>query len=68
VAQNLRQLGNIGAHAGSGDLTEGEVRVIEELLAALLDYVYTAPHLANMAAAALEKLKKTQVGAKKPKA
>jgi len=43
MAQQLRQLGNIGAHAGAGDLTTAEVPFLDELCRAILEYLYVAP-------------------------
>jgi len=42
MAQQLRQLGNLGAHAGS-DLTVAEVPLLDDLCRAILEYVYVAP-------------------------
>jgi hypothetical protein len=58
VAAGLRQMRNIGAHASLGELTEHELPVLDDLTRAILDYVYSAPHLANTAATSLEKLKR----------
>jgi hypothetical protein len=49
VAKKLTKLRNVGAHAELGELTPREVPVVEDLCRALLDYIYTAPHLANRA-------------------
>lgn len=57
VATGLRQLRNIGAHASLGGLTEQELPVLNELTRAILDYVYTAPHLARIAESKLSELK-----------
>ena len=56
VAAGLRRLRNIGAHAGLGELTEREVPVLDDLTRAILDYVYSAPYLANLASERLAKL------------
>jgi hypothetical protein len=58
VAGGLRQLGNIGAHPGLGELTESESPIINDLCKAILDYVYTAPFLADRAEESLEKLQR----------
>ena len=49
VAERLTKLRNVGAHAELGELTAKEVPVVEDLCRALLDYIYTAPHLATRA-------------------
>ena len=61
VATGLRQLRIIGAHASLGELTEQEIPILNNLTRAILDYVYSAPHLASLAASSLSalKLKKT---------
>ncbi len=45
IAIGLKNLGNIGAHAGLGDLSPREVSLMESLLEAILEHVYGAPHL-----------------------
>lgn len=54
VAASLRQLGNVGAHASLGDLRDQDVPVLDALCQAILDYVYTAPHLAQLAEGLME--------------
>jgi hypothetical protein len=49
VAEKLTKLRNVGAHAELGELTPREVPIVEDLCRALLDYIYTAPHLAMRA-------------------
>jgi hypothetical protein len=49
VAHGVRKFRNVGAHAGIGSLTAEDVTVIERLARAVLEFVYTAPHLANLA-------------------
>lgn len=49
VATGLRRLRNIGAHADLGELTEEDLPVVENLARAILEYVYTAPLLAEEA-------------------
>jgi Domain of unknown function (DUF4145) len=49
VAHGLRKLRNVGAHAAIGSLTAKDVPVVERLARAVLEYVYTAPHLARLA-------------------
>lgn len=58
VAAKLRKLRNIGAHAGLGELTDKDVPILEDLCRALLDYIYTAPHLISRADKSLERLMK----------
>jgi len=45
MADQLRQLGNIGAHASEGEVTYTDVPILEDLCRAVLEYVYTAPKL-----------------------
>jgi hypothetical protein len=49
VATGLKDFGNIGAHAGSGELTEKEIPIVNALCSAILEYVYSAPYLATIA-------------------
>jgi hypothetical protein len=58
VSHSLRELGNVGAHAILGELTGDETPIIDDLCRALLDYVYTAPHLAQQAEDRVKELKK----------
>ena len=57
IALGLKDLRNIGAHATMGELTEKEVPLLEKLTRAILEYVYTAPLLAEQAENQLAKLK-----------
>jgi hypothetical protein len=57
IATGIRQLRNIGAHASLGELTEQEIPILNDLTRAILDYVYSAPHLASIAASSLLALK-----------
>ena len=57
VANGLRHLRNVGAHASLGELTEAEVPVLDGLTRAILEYVYTAPLLAREAEDRLKKLR-----------
>ncbi|HEX3555225.1 MAG TPA: DUF4145 domain-containing protein [Thermoanaerobaculia bacterium] len=57
VAKGLRQLGNVGAHATLGELTPEEVPVLDDLCRAILEYVYSAPSLAQCAEERLNRLK-----------
>lgn len=56
VARGLRQFRNVGAHAGLGTLTEVEVPILDDLTRAILEYVYSAPLLAQKAATRLAAL------------
>lgn len=60
VAHRLRQFRNVGAHADLGELTAEEVPMLDQLCVAILEYVYTAPHMATMAQQHLDKLKGRQ--------
>ena len=58
VANSLKNLRNVGAHAALGGLTPGEVPILEDLTRAILEYVYSAPALAEAAVKSLAALKK----------
>lgn len=58
VAKGLKDFGNIGAHAGIGELTEEEIPIVESLTRAILEYIYSAPHLANLAEKKLMMIKR----------
>jgi hypothetical protein len=57
VADNLRHLRNVGAHASLGELTKDEIPILDDLCRAILEYVYSAPHLAEKAQQQLNRLK-----------
>lgn len=57
VANGLRNLRNVGAHADLGELTEDSLPVLDDLARAILEYVYYAPLLAKEAEQTLEKLR-----------
>lgn len=57
VAQNLRVLRNVGAHASLGELTKDEIPILDDLCRAILEYVYSAPYLAEKAQQTLNRLK-----------
>jgi hypothetical protein len=57
VSRGLRRLSNVGAHAVLGDLTPAEAPILEDLCRAVLEYVYSAPHLAQQAQERLDRLK-----------
>src|SRR5664280_1434744 len=56
VANKLRALRNVGAHAELGELTPEEVPIMEDLCRAILDYIFTAPYLAQRAEEILSRL------------
>lgn len=59
VASALRRLRNIGAHASPGEeLSPAEVPILEDLCVALLEYVYTAPHLLEKVEESFARLKR----------
>lgn len=58
MAHQLRFLRNVGAHATLGELTRGEVPVLDDLCGAILEYVYTAPHRVARVANRINELKK----------
>ncbi|HEY9000472.1 MAG TPA: DUF4145 domain-containing protein [Mucilaginibacter sp.] len=57
VAMGIKDFGNIGAHAGIGELTEKEVPILSTLCNAILEYVYSAPYLATLAEEKLKEIK-----------
>ena len=57
VADGLRNLRNVGAHAGLGELTGAEIQILSALAKALLEYVYSAPYLAGIAQKRLDELR-----------
>ena len=58
VAKGLKDFGNIGAHAGSGELSEKEIPILNALSKAILEYIYSAPYLATLAEQQLERVKR----------
>jgi hypothetical protein len=58
IADSLRNMRNVGAHAVLGELTSDEVPILDDLCKAILEYVYSAPYLANQATNRLDHLKK----------
>jgi hypothetical protein len=66
VANGLKDLRNVAAHAVLGELTKAEVPILEELTRAILEYLYRAPHLATMAERRLASLKATRTANKAP--
>jgi hypothetical protein len=57
VANGLRNFRNIGAHAGSAALSPSELPIVRALLDAILAYLYSAQHLADLAESKLSKIK-----------
>jgi Domain of unknown function (DUF4145) len=57
VAKGLRNFRNVGAHATLGELTPAELPILDNLCRAILEYVYSAPFLAQEAEDRLRKLK-----------
>jgi len=57
VAKGLKEFGNLGAHAGIGQLSVKEVPIVTALSNAILEYVYSAPHLASIAESKLHSIK-----------
>ena len=43
MGNQLRHLRNVGAHASLGELTAGDVPILDALCRAVLEYVYSAP-------------------------
>lgn len=57
VANGLKDLRNVGAHAALGELTPAEVPILDQLTRAILEYVYSAPSLARKAEERLRQLR-----------
>lgn len=57
VARGLKNFGNIGAHAGSGNLSPKEIPIVNALTKAILEYIYGAPYLAALAEEKLNNIK-----------
>ncbi len=56
MAHQVRTLRNIGAHATLGELTQSEVPIVDDLIRAILEYVYTAPAKINQVEQRIQKL------------
>jgi len=65
VADKLRIFRNVGAHPVLGALTQNEVPILENLSRAVLEYVYSAPYLAEQAKRAYEKLRQREKAIRK---
>jgi hypothetical protein len=57
MAQSVRQLRNVGAHADLGAITEEEAPILDDLCRAVLEYVYAAPQLLCAVQQKIDKLK-----------
>lgn len=62
IASKLKDFGNIGAHANSGELTLDEIPIVNALSIAILEYVYSAPFLATEAEHRLNAIKNKIIG------
>ena len=60
MAQSLRQLRNVGAHASLGELTAKEIPFLDDLCRAILEYVYDAPDLILKAKQRLDEIATTK--------
>ena len=60
VADNLRHLRNVGAHADLGELTQSDEPMLSSSFNAILEYVYSAPYLVQKAEDQLKKLKESK--------
>ena len=61
MAQGLRQLRNVGAHADLGSLTQDEIQVLDAILRAILEYLYRAPRLVEEVKQMLAKRKPSPI-------
>lgn len=57
MANQVKDFGNIGAHAASGDLDKAWVPLLSQLAEAVLEYVYIAPQRIATAAQILDEIK-----------
>ncbi|MDL5512115.1 DUF4145 domain-containing protein [Arenibacter sp. M-2] len=60
VAKGLRIFGNIGAHERGGSLSEKEIPILTNMIKSILEYIYTAPHLAELAERKLKEIEKSK--------
>lgn len=60
VAEKLQELRHVGAHARVGELGSAEVPILDSLCRAILEYVYSAPHLVQQAEERLNQLRSQQ--------
>lgn len=61
VTMGLKNFGNIGAHAGLGELSAKEIPIVNALTLAVLEYIYSAPLLATEAENKLIAIKKKSI-------
>jgi Domain of unknown function (DUF4145) len=57
VVHKIRQLRNVGAHEPFKGLTSKEIPVLDDLIRAILEYLYVAPNLARKAVMHLQGIK-----------
>lgn len=57
VANGLKDLRNVGAHPTLGELTGAELPILDRLCRAILEYVYSAPYIAQQAETCFQQLK-----------
>lgn len=57
VAKGLKDFGNMGAHVSIGELSPKEIPIVKALCTAILEYIYSAPYLANTAESKLTAIK-----------
>jgi uncharacterized protein YbaR (Trm112 family) len=60
MAERLRALRNVGAHAWVGELTDAEIPILANLCRAILEYVYSAPYLVQQADRSLEEARRRE--------
>ena len=60
IAHNIRQLRNIGVHEPYEGLSQKELPILDNLIKAVLEYLYVAPNLIRQAEVCLEDLKQKQ--------
>jgi Domain of unknown function (DUF4145) len=65
VANGIKNLGNVAAHPELGELTSAEMPIVDALAKAILEYVYSAPHLAQVAEELVRAKKTKKTKAKK---
>lgn len=67
VAEKLQELRHMGAHAWVGELGPAEIPILDSLCRAILEYVYSAPHLVKQAEERLNQLRDQQRKKKRTK-
>lgn len=65
VADTLQQFRHMGAHAWVGELSSSEIPILDDLCRAILEYVYSGPHLVQRAEERLTKLREKERKKKK---